>query len=202
MIRVKKVVFLILLPLIVQLVIFCCPNCDGVVSGSYTKLEVDNLDNSGIEALIATGDSITRNAFGIRIHLERDKISCKESPNYNSIIPSANAFRCECLPDHIVAEDSITAIKVITLQNFDTNHLSGDDISSYFQFFKNYHFTSIADYVANLHGTLDDASELNSKIDLLLAHPPLNTGMYQFKIQILLSDGRILEAITSEIKLI
>ena len=91
---------------------------------------------------------------------------------------------------------------MLLFKDFDSNHLANSDISDYFKVYKKYSFTSIKDYLKNSNLVLFDESSLDMTFDLLLMTPPASSKQQKFKVQITLSDGRILEKETSEIKLI
>ena len=103
------------------------------------------------------------------------------------------------------AIDSIESIKIFTLNNFDNQHSENSDITDCFRVARAY--SSIEEYVKNINYTYecDDFETLPWKdimIDLLLMTAPTTTNNQQFKVQIKLSDGRILEQQTSEIELL
>lgn len=199
----KKVIFLLVFPLIAEVMISCCDCIDTVVQNYTNKsISVSNLDNSGKEPVAATANSINKNAYGIRLELTREKLACLEK-RYSFFIQSTYAMSCGCPPpNQFNAKDSITAIKVITLRNFDGTHAAGSEVSNYFKIYNQFSFTSISDYLKSSSATLFNEKDLKPQIDFLLMTAPTVTGEHQFRIQLILSDGRILETETSTIDLI
>ncbi|MDF2189553.1 DUF5034 domain-containing protein [Paraflavitalea sp. CAU 1676] len=199
----KKVIFLLLLPLIAEVVVSCC-NCVEPVIQRYTNktISVFNLNNSGAEPQVTTADTVAKRAFGIRVQLEREKMACLQKSR-SLFIQSAYAFGCRCPPPtQYRPKDSIEAIRILTLNDFDNTHLAGADVSTYFKVYKPYYFLTIGDYVKNTSPTLFTDEELKPAIDLLLMAPPAGGAEHRFRVQIRLSDGRILESDTSPIKLL
>ncbi|NII23795.1 DUF5034 domain-containing protein [Pseudoflavitalea sp. X16] len=198
----KKVIFLLLFPLIAEVVISCC-NCMEPVIRRYTNktISVEHLDNSGSEAVVSTSGSVTKKAYGIRLRLIREQLACIQQRK-SLFIQSAYAYSCGCEPAlQFLAKDSITSIKVYTLNDFDGTHPAGSDLSGYFKVYSVYNFMTIEDYLKYMDVTLYAESQLDTRIDLLLMTAPVLTGQHQFKVQLTLSDGRTLETETSTIEL-
>ncbi len=202
------ILFLLLLP-IVDLFFACCP-CDVTtkhVKYSHKTLSLKNLDNSGENAIESEASELNKNAYGIRLYLAREKNTIAQNiKQINSIfIQSAYATSCECPPEYIFsASDSIISIKIFTLNNFDNQHFENSDITDYFRIAHTY--SSVKDHLTSIHYTYEyDIQELTEKtleIDLLLMIAPEINSNHQFKIQIALSDGRVLEQQTREVKLL
>jgi hypothetical protein len=198
----KKVIFLLIFPLIAEVVISCC-NCIDPVVQHYTNktISASNLDNTGKEPVVSTANSINKNAYGFRLQLTREKLACLEK-RYSFFIQSY-AMSCHCPPPtQFMAKDSITSIKVFTIQDFDGTHPAGVDVSDYFKVYRQFAFFSISDFLTISQRTLYDERELQPQTDFLLMTAPTITGARRFKIQFTLSDGRILETETSTIDLI
>lgn len=201
--KTSRIVFILLFPLIAEVVVSCC-ECTEPFIGNYTNqtILVNNLDNSGSEPMLATTNSVPKAAFGIRINLSREKTACSNPPR-SFFIQSAYARKCDCPPPHqLLAKDSVSAIQIFTLNDFDSNHPANSEVSEYFKIFKGTSFITIEEYVAKRRTTLYSDSELEESFDALLMTTPSFNESHQFKILISLSDGRTLEGITSSIDLI
>jgi hypothetical protein len=200
--KAKRVIFIMLFPLIADLAVSCC-NCLEPVIKLYTHktISVSNLDNSGSQPVISTSNSILKTAYGIRIQLTREKTVCNgKQPTL--FIQSAYAFDCDCPPvNQLLPKDSVTSIKIFTLNDFDVTHSANADISDYFKVYQQFYFSTIKDYLKNSESTLYDDTELQLTLDLLLMTAPSINTQHKFKIQITLSNGRILEQETSQIQL-
>ncbi|AXY75667.1 DUF5034 domain-containing protein [Paraflavitalea soli] len=199
----KKVIFLLLLPLLAEAVVSCC-NCLEPVIQHYTNktISVSNLDNSAQAPIISLSNTVIKKAYGIRVQLVREKLACLEK-RQSLFISSAYAFDCRCPPaQEYRPKDSIVSVKIYTQQAFDNTHTAGSDLSVYFKVYKPHYFTTIDDYVTKTPVVLFDSKELQPNIDFLLMTPPAMNVEHKFKIQLILSDGRILEGETPTVKLI
>ena len=201
--KIKKLIIIILFPLIAEIVVSCCQCTDSLVLYYTNKtLSISNLDNRGSEPIVSSSPSFIKTAYGIRINLVRENIACIKQTNY-FIIQSANATSCRCPPiTQFLPRDSITSLKIFALNDFDLNHSANSDISDYFKVYKQYSFASINDYLKNLDSTVYDEQEFDLGIDLLLMTAPTLSSKHKFKVQIILSDGRMLEQETSLTELI
>lgn len=201
--RINKILFVLLFPLIAEVVISCCSCIDPLI-GHYTNkaMIVKNVDNSGPEPLTTMANSVPKEAFGIRVQLTRERTACL-SPSQSFFVQSAYATSCECPPpNQLLARDSVTTIQIFTLNDFDTNHPTNSDVSDYFKVFKGTAFSTIADFVKKKNTVLYSDNELALDFDVLLMTPPSLNQSHNFKIKITLSDGRILEGVTPSIDLI
>lgn len=200
----KKVIFLLLLPLIAEVVVSCC-NCIEPVIQHYTNktISVSNLNNSAQEPVVSVSDTVIKKAYGIRLQLIREKMACLEKRR-SLFISSAYAFtKCRCpAAQEFRPKDSIVSIKIYTLQSFDNTHLAGSDLSAYFKVYKAYSFSTIDDFVKRTPTVLFDSEELEQTIDFLLMTVPSMNVEHKFKVQLILSDGRTLESETSTVNLI
>jgi hypothetical protein len=164
-----------------------------------------NLDNSGENIVESESLQLNKNAYGIRLYLEREKVVVARAKPVNSIfIQSAYATSCGCPPEFIYfPNDSIVSIKIFTANNFDNQHLENSDVTDYFRVAGL--FSTIESYVATLYYTYDYDFEYwgrELKLDLLLMTAPTANNKQQFEIQVALSDGRILKQKTIEIELL
>ncbi len=199
----RKILFIILLPLIAEVLMACC-KCDATIVSYYThtKISVLNLDNSGASASVTSASSVLKTAYGIRLKLFREQTACL-NPQKTFFISTAQAFKCDCGVDSLLLRDSITAIKVFTMYDFDNNHLANADVSDYFKVYKPYSFSKIADYLKSSKEVQFYIEKfLEVDIDLLLMNPPALNTQHKFKVQVTFSDGRILVQETPAIDLI
>lgn len=199
----KKVLFLLLFPLIAETVISCC-NCIETVTQHYTNktLSVQHLDNRGQEPQVGITDSLAKDAYGIRLSLIREKLACRER-KLSLFLPPAYAMGCHCPPPkEFLPKDSIVAVRVFTQTDFDATTPAGTAITSYFSVYSDYRFTPVDQYFSLLYPVLFDEKELALTVDLLLMTPPPAGRQHRFLVQMTLSDGRLLEAETTPLKLI
>jgi hypothetical protein len=207
---IKKVIIILLLPIVAEVVIACC-DCLDPVKKTYSNeaFIINYLDNSGASPVATTAGSVPKDAFGIRLQFQREIVAC----HYRMIptfFQSAYAFSCDCPPDYqIFPKDSVLSIKIFTQYDFDAGHAADSDISDYFSIYHPHSFTSIdkylkpeIDYDGNSTLVLYRNEDLTTDLDLLLMTAPSTNTTHQFKVQITLSDGRVFEDETTEIDLI
>jgi hypothetical protein len=199
----KKLFLLLLFPFMVDLAISCC-NCLDTLTHHYTNktIVVSALDNSGQKPQEISAGSVFKTAFGIRIQLIREKTACINKPPI--VFGQATyAYHCKCPPtDEFLPDDSITTIKVLTLSNFNNDHPANSDVSFYFKVFRSDYFYTIDDYLKYIGATFYNETELQFDFNMLLMTPPASGGAHQFRVQFILSDGRILEHDTPTIDFI
>ena len=206
------VLFLLLVPIVP--IFYSCCDCDSITVSckySHKALSLKLLDNSGAAVIESEALQLNKNAFGIRLYLTRE--GCEEcgentvSQNIKQLstffAQSAYAFICcDCPPDFAYLPlERIESIKIFTLNNFDSAHPEGSDITDYFRSAGG-SFQKVENLVSSLY--YDWAMQLPSDltIDLLLMVAPTTDNKQQFKIEVALSDGRILEQQTPEIELL
>lgn len=198
----KKVIFLLLLPLIAEVVISCC-NCVAPLTFRYSNKAITaiNLDNSGARPEESKADTIRKTAFGIRVYLEREQLAClQKKPSL--FITSAYAYSCRCEPaTSYIAKDTIKEVRIITTNAFDNTHPAGSEIGAYFQVFDHFTLSPLAAYVKNWSPTIFNETDLAPLKDLLLMTPPTLGPEHSFRIEFHLSDGRVLQNTTSTVKL-
>ena len=188
-----------------------CPSCDVTTSNrikySHKTLILKNLDNSGEQAIESEALELNKNSYGIRLYLIRERNAIvRVRQSYSLFFHSTYAFTPRtCLPAYIFSPtDSIISIKVFTLNNFDNQHPENSDITNYFKVAQSY--SDVKEHVANMRFTyeydFETQFEKELKIDLMLMATTTTNNPHHFKIQVALSDGRIFEQQTSEIKLL
>lgn len=200
----RKVLFLLCLPLLTEVLISCC-NCAEPIVGNYrhTAIEITALDNSGKDIVVAESRGINRKAFGLRLNLIREMIVSVNKKSKFNIISSANAMtKCKCQDYSWLPSDTIKLVTIHSLKNFDENHDAGSDITGYMKVYRRYVFQTIPEYLAGIRTIVSYEGDLQVQMDLLLMEPPISAGKHQFKISVFLSDGRILEQTTPEIDLL
>ena len=88
------------------------------------------------------------------------------------------------------------------MNDFDPQHPPEADISDYFRILSGYDYSTITDF---LHKEAEIFTYDNPKqtvLDAMLIHPPAQKGIYRFRVEIDLSDGRKFIKETSTIELI
>lgn len=168
--------------------ILSCTNCgnQGLTKyriSSFTNelLTIETIDNRYINDFL-NQDEINYSKFGIRIVPEKDfYANNKAHLNFMN-----QAYACDVpFPS---TTDTYTHIQIITNSDFDDNHLTGSDISAYFNIV-NYsqnenNYISLTAYNQLLPKGVDELS-------LLLMQAPMQSGAFTFTIKITL-DGETL----------
>ena len=179
-----------------------CPDIEAqYITFSHSELRLRNLDNSGATAIASKSLQINRNAYGIRLFLTREKDIVARARQINSFfIQSAYAVSFECPPEYIfTARDSVVSIKIFAVNNFDDEHFAGSEITSLFRIHPS--FSTIERAVASIENTDEHFLREELILNLLLMFAPTANNLHQFKVQVELSDGRILEQYTTEVEL-
>ena len=200
--KANKVIFLLLFPLIAEVLVSCC-NCLEPVIKHYTNktLTINHLDNSGSAPVIASSDTVRKSAYGIRMNLVRETVVCNHNRT-SLFISSAYAFKCDCEPpNQILPRDSITALHISTVNDFDATHPAGSDVTEYFYQYQKNNYRSIPDYLSRQAEVVFDAAQDSLVVDFLLMQAPAAAGIYSFEIAVTLSDGRTKNARTNPAQL-
>jgi len=187
-----------------ELFVACC-DCPEPTILNYTNcdLSVTSLDNSGEKPQIALSDTILKSAYGIRVNIERKEGHCEIADRHPSFFQLANAISCDCPPElQYLPLDSLMAVKVFSVNEFDESHWKNSDVSNFFYVYGSYEFTPIPEFINHLPATLYDWTNTNFEFDILLMTPPEFGSEHQFIIVVELSDSRELEAQTNLIKFI
>lgn len=201
--RLKKVLIILLIPLAADLLVACC-DCEEPQLFKYTNsnLELQNLDNRGQAPVIANNGIALKEAFGIRMTVKCEATASVQ-PKVSFFINRSYAFSCGCDPAiQYLAKDSVVALRIITLEDFDPQHLAGADVSAYFKLYTRNNFTGINEYLER-NATVfyyDEAKNIN--LDALLMKAPTANGTFTFRVEMELSDGRSFAKESSTIELL
>ena len=185
--------------------IFACCDCKDPVFSYFThkNLDLNILDNSGPDCVITESNQIAKSAFGIQIKLDRKEKTAFNWFSKPSIFTKSYAFDCYCpAEEQFKAADSINAIEIICLTDFDSLHPANSNITEFFRVYENFSFYSIKTFINEKQITQFEFFEYEQLIfNLLLIDPPAFKTQ-KFKINISFSDGRILSSETRTIELI
>lgn len=184
----------------------CCDCVEPIFSTySHCSLSVHNINNAGAAIEMDGADTLLKNAYGIRVKLDRIEGTCKKK---KSVFSSAYAFSCNCPSAfQYVQHNRITGIKIKTNSDFDIGHAAGDTVNSYFYEYNRYTkstYIPINEFVQSLNGTYGQDQEKtlpHLEFDMLLMSPPTNAGNYSFEIEILFADNKVLKATTQTVYL-
>jgi hypothetical protein len=199
-------------------------SCNDTINGpqevyhyTFNNIQVQNIDNAGKTPVIVENENeiISKEAYGIRmlLNLERLFDSVVDVAN-NSFIKNISLFnnlyamRCDDdpLPPPLSLQDTIVYIKVFTLNDFDNEFMAGSDVSDLFKIYDSskFQYITIDEYVGKYEETIKiykDENNIESEVFLYLMKPPIFIGEHSFRVEVSLSDGRMLLATTVKINL-
>ena len=201
--RINKIILVLMVPLMVELVVSCC-NCIETTYLNYTHcgLTIKNLDNSGASPVVAQSNSISKNAYGIRLSIKRSENYCELKRSNSFFIQSVYATSCDCPPEfQYMPLDSIVSVKLTTYSDFDSEHLAGSDITDLFYVYSGNEFTEISEYLKHVETELYHFINPTFQFDILLMSPPTIGMAHEFEVLIELSDGRVFKSQTGIINL-
>jgi hypothetical protein len=199
---IKKIFIVFALALSMQLISGCMDcNCGPVKSILYTKngLTLSNLDSSLPEPMITKEAKIASSKFGIRMQVQTKDLAFRKPKLKFGLIATANA--CKCATDDFVAKEDIAALQIFSNNDFDISHPKDTDLSLYFNVKTYNSLISVKDYIQQLKNTTEASSAVFYR-GLFLQTAPTLSKKHKFRLKITLSDGRILEAETTEVELI
>lgn len=206
--RLQKVLFLLLLPLLAQFLAACCDCLSTTVKNlTHCSFSISPIDNSGAAPVVAQSTAVPREAFGIRLTILLKENICEAAPAKNLFINSAYAASCNCDDDmqHTIKSD-IEEIRIYALKDFATGKPANTDITEHFYVYmpddlKN-EFTPLTFFLEGKQPMFPSLNNLTVELDMLLMTPPTAGSEQQFKVEVLLSDGRVFESETSVLELV
>jgi hypothetical protein len=112
-----------------------------------------------------------------------------------------SAYACSCPEDNFIAKDNIALLTIFSNNDFDVAHPKNTDLSLYFNAKINNVMVPITDYIATINDQKYGYPN-NFYEGVFLQTMPTSNRKHKFRVVITLTDGRILEAETSEVELI
>ncbi len=195
----KKVMIIFLSTVVMQMIISCC-DCPELTKFQY-KFEyatVFNLDNSGATSVISESP-ISKNAYGIKLQLGLRQLSSQGRKHF-SLFNQAYAMCCFCGPDTVISlRDTITSLKITTINSFDNNHPKGSDVTDLFRVLKYNTYITIDSVIAQ--PAIYYKRTETDFLEMYLFTPPSQPGEYSFQVDIALSNNTHMLASTKSIEL-
>lgn len=191
----RTLLWALLLFLLETLLIACnCPE-PGSLRYANEQLTAINLDNAAVAPRVSDSDSVNKNAYGIRINIERTLVAATQG--HWDFGNSAYANRRECFAAEYHPASAIETIRIITLHDFDATHQAGADLSAYFKQVKSGKFSeleSLYDVAAQVfYGNI----LMPLEADVLLIKAPEYTGIHAFVVEAYLQDGTVMKDTTT-----
>lgn len=181
---------------VVSSAMHCEKRCTGPsreVRHSVQRMSVRNLDNSGRIAIPASDSGVVRTAFGITLSIENEEV----------FFGSDTAFLPPSCGDVHLNLDSIVNIQITTVYPISSTVRAGEDVTGLFRVLYPY-----GEKYGDVQAAIREQSygyerrALQRKYTLLLINSPEVAGTHQFRFRLDLSDGRKIEAVSREIKLL
>lgn len=197
----KYKILLLLLALPLLDVMYACCNCNVLLEEKFfvnSGFSIKNIDNSGVEPILSDAQSINKNAFGLRFNVNRQIISSIKNETYQTLFSQgAYAFSCDCGPDVTYDPvDKVESIKIITLNNFNSEKPANSDVTEYFRTQKNY--LEVDEIVRKLNSFYFDSLQETEYFDLLLMVSPSDGNIeHQFKLIITFENKPTVELLTT-----
>ncbi len=184
--------WVLLIPILFDFGFVSCTQChDVVIEGTFSNCDIslENIDNSGASWVSSETDSIEKEAFGIGITVSRSESICSHLilKGFGS---SAFAFSCDCITEpSVLSNDSVVRFEIISLHNFNDTIEASSAIGDLFFSSKGYQNN---DYLLTALNSATHTLNEPFKETLLLMTAPTKPGYYGFKVEMEMSDGRIL----------
>lgn len=195
----NKVIVIFLSTVATQMIIACC-DCPDLTKFQY-KFEyatVFNLDNSGVTPIISESP-ISKNAYGIKLQLGLRQLSSQGRKHF-SLFNQAYAMCCFCGPDTIISlRDTITSLKITTINSFDSNHPKGCDVTDLFRVLKPNSYITVDSAIAQ--PAIYYKRTETEFLEMYLFTPPNEPGEHSFQVDIALSNNTHMLATTKFIEL-
>lgn len=198
---IKKIFFVLGLALMAQLIVACVNcNCPPTRTIYFTNkgLLLKNLDLSLPQPMLTNSGTVSSANYGIQVLLQTVLLTKgKQHTNWGLM---QSAYACSCDNDNFISKEAILSLKIVSNNDFDTSHPKNTDLSLYFKARKGATLIPIADYIKTSNDINYDIMYAFNEGVFLQVTPNVNKK-HKFKLTITLSDGRILEAETTEIEL-
>ena len=175
---------------------------------TFSGVKLQNIDNAGEYPVIIENENVVilKEAYGIRVSLNYELLSdSNDNVVKNNFIKNFSfsnklyATRCDDYPypyERIIFKDTIINIKVFALNDFDNDFIANSDVTELFKIYDFRKYIPIDEYIKK-----HTIPFKFLQIDLYLMKPPTFTGEHSFRVEVLLSDGKIFSAITPLINL-
>ena len=201
----KKTLFLLALPLLIETVTSCC-NCDDPDTINYSHCTIESINghfkNQHFESTEA--DQIPADEFGLALTIRSSSRTCQHPST--SFFPSAYATSpCECVEFNYSARDKVDSIAITALTDFDASIQKGDNMLAYFGIQNGVEYNHITPHSFSYEFNKNYVYEsvpFKYAVYLKLLYPPTNDSKQQFEVFVRLTDGRTITTITTPVQLI
>jgi hypothetical protein len=200
--KLARILCWLLLPLMIGTVQACC-NCADEISYRFivNKIEIANLDNSGISPVPVQGDAVNKKAYCLRIAMTTTKVAFQKNVTPNLFVQTASAQDCFCNGGFYgQMTDTLLSLHIYTVNDFDSTHKAGSEINSYFFSDGRYPLAANGSFNQPLYSY--DFASPSYVYNYMLMHEPQFSSLCQFKVEINFSDNKKYELLTQPINLL
>ncbi len=198
---IRKVFFVFLIAIVSQTIAGCVDcNCGPIKKIYFTRkgLSLKNMNSSLPQPMVTDTGIIASANYGIQVRLQIEHLTVRKQQINWGLIQTAQA--CKCAGDDFIPKEDIASVEIFSTNDFDATHPKNTDLSLYFKV-RNYKVTTpIAEHIKRLKDSNYIARSAFYD-GVFLQTGPTASKKHKFTIRITLSDGRILEAETSEVEL-
>ena len=197
---IKKILFVFGFALMAQLIVACVNcNCPPIKTIYFTNkgMSLKNMDVSLPQPMVTNSGIISSVNYGILVQLIAEPLTLNKRGITWGLMQSA--YACSCPEDNFLAKEDILSLKIFSNNDFDASHPKNTDLSSYFKAKKGVTLISITDYIKSSKD-LSYSTRYAFNEGVFLQVKPDISKKHRFKLIITLSDGRVLEAETTEIE--
>lgn len=199
---IKKIFFVLAFALVAQLIV-ACVDCDCPPYRKFTftnkGISLNNLDASLPQPMVTTASTISSANYGVHIELITEVISWRKKRTSWGLMQSA--YACSCAEDDYKPKEKILSLEIFSNNDYDATHPKNTDLSLYFNVKRNSGTVSIAKYLDSIKD-FEYLARYAFDEGIFLQVPPNINKKHKFRFKMTLSDGRILEAETTEVELI
>ncbi len=198
-------VFVILVFLQIGTLVLTTSCCEDTFTYSWSELYLSNIDNRGENPTTAEENRLPAIAYAIGMSMEPEFVHY-ESP-LSGFSNSAYAFSCA---ESYQRNDTIDAIRIRALSDFDESHPVGTDLTDLFAAktrgtvttFSNLdekteHAIAVNSFVENVNES--SIYDLLTDFDLFLLKSPTQESEFQFIVEVELSNEKVLVDTTESI---
>lgn len=174
----------------------------------YSSISSENLryefkSSTEFATSISIEDTISKKSYGLSFLLNYTTASLSKKKAINSFAINA-AYACSPVPDTFTSSDSIKKISIKTLLDFDAAHLTGSDVTEYFN--EVYQFYSASEPIRyekafSVNSRFSDHYESSGTMDynLYFNHSAFESKAVAFEFIIEYTNGKSISAKTKPV---
>ncbi|HPL93501.1 MAG TPA: hypothetical protein PLK02_00145 [Paludibacteraceae bacterium] len=203
--RIYKISSLLIFLFIINLIQSCGPSMDGYIGFDITHIQIQNLSNTGSDAVVTTENTMLPSAvaFKVRLYEGSNSVGLRMQPQTNFGFTSCVALSP---PDfYYKSNQLIQNIRVVTLVDYSTSIVANTDVSDKFLVYpivpavSDFLYVSIPEFCT----LTTDQILMSPSIEFhLMCKETLSLNNAQFRIIVELSNGQELSIDTALLDLV